>query len=94
LKQALARHWRSFIRAAIALDVAIVATAWLTRDFTYAALIFPLRWLVMMLGAFAAYWSLRAGALTASTFRLVYAYLVFGFTAAALLGGELSRLPS
>jgi hypothetical protein len=93
MKGALARHWRWFVVAAVLLDIAIIAVAYLTGDFTNAMVIFPLRWLVMAGGVFAARWAEQAGVLSLAHFGRAATYLVFGFTAAALIGGALSGFP-
>ena len=80
--------------AAILLDLAIVAIASVSNDFTAAMLVFPLRWLVMAGGFFALRWAHQAGALTLREFGWAATYLIFGFTAAALVGGAFSRFPA
>jgi hypothetical protein len=89
MKQALARHWRWFVVAAIPLDIAIVTVPHITGDFTNAMPIFPIRWLVMMGGAFSIRWAQQAGAISLRAFGWAATYLVFGFTVAALLGGAI-----
>jgi hypothetical protein len=94
LKQTLARHWRSFIGAAIALDVAIVAVPHITGDFTDAMPLFPIRWLVMAGGVFALRWAQQSGAISGLTNGWVTTYLIFGFTTAGLIGGAFSGFPA
>lgn len=93
VKQTFARHWRWFILAAIPLDIAIIAVAYLTGDFTNAMVIFPLRWLVMVGGVFATRWAEQTGLLSLTGFGRAATYLVFGFTAAGLIAGEISGFP-
>ena len=90
MRQAFARHWRWFIVAAIPLDIAIVTVPHITGDFTNAMLIFPIRWLVMMGGAFSMRCAQQSGAISLRAFGWAAIYLVFGFTASALLGGAFS----
>lgn len=90
MKQALTRHWRWFVGAAIPLDIAIATLPHITGDFTDAMVIFPVRWLIMAGGIFAIRLAQQSDAVSLSTFGRTSIYLVFGFTAAALLGGALS----
>jgi hypothetical protein len=87
MKRALALNWRWFLAAAIPIDIAIATAPHITGDFTDALLFFPVRWLIMAGGVFAARWAQQAGAISQRTAGWVATYLIFGFTAAALLGG-------
>lgn len=87
MKQTFARHWRWFVLAAISLDIAIVTVPHITGDFTDAMLISPVRWLVMAGGVFALRWAQQTDAVSLRTSGWAATYLIFGFTASALLGG-------
>jgi hypothetical protein len=91
MKKALARHWCWFVLAAIPMDIAIATVPHITGDFADAMFIFPVRWLIMAGGVFATRWAQQAGAISQGTAGWVANYLIFGFTAAALLGGAFWR---
>ncbi len=54
MKIALARRWRWFVLAALPMDIAIATVPHITGHFADAMLIFPVRWLIMAGGVFAA----------------------------------------
>lgn len=74
----------------MSLDIAIAVVPHITGDFIKAMPILPVRWVVMVGGVFALRWAYQSGAICRSTNGWASSYLVFGFTAAALLGGALS----
>ncbi len=94
MKAAIARHWRWFVLAAIPFDIVIAVLPHLTGDFTDVLPILPLRWVIMAVGAFALRDAHVSGAISSRTYGRAVLYLIFGFTAAGLLGGAMSPLPA
>lgn len=89
MKQALAANWRRFLVAAIILDIGLAFLPLLLGDARIYVLLVPLRWLVMMGGAFAVHWAQQSGTVSRPVQGWTTIYLIGAFTAAAMLGGKL-----